>query len=58
MSQTLKQLAGAQRRSLKSLQKKLQAMAAEWADEDEFNCSELHRLADECQEVANNLVAE
>ncbi|MBF5007834.1 hypothetical protein [Diaphorobacter caeni] len=58
MSQTPKQLAGAQRRSLKSLQKKIEVMSAEWADVDEFNLNELKRLADQCKEVAGNLVAE
>jgi hypothetical protein len=58
MSQTPKQLAGAQRRSLKSIQKKIEAMAAEWADVDEFNSAELHRLANQCEEVAKGLVAE
>ena len=58
MSQTSKQMAGAQRRSLKALQKKIESMAAEWSDVDEFNSSELHTLAQRCKEVAENLVAE
>ncbi len=58
MSQTPKQLAGAQRRSLRSIQKKIEAMSAEWADVDEFNSAELHRLATQCEEVAKGLVAE
>lgn len=58
MSQTPKQLAGAQRRSLKSIQKKIEAMSSEWADVDEYNLNELHRLADKCKEVADGLVAE
>lgn len=58
MSQTPKQLAGAQRRSLKALQKKIEAMAAEWADVDEFNVNELHALAQRCNEVSENLAAE
>lgn len=58
MSQTPKQIAGAQRRSLKAVQQKLEAMAAEWADVDEFNSNELHALAQRCKEVSENLVAE
>lgn len=58
MSRTQKQMAGAQRRSLKSLQKKIETMAAEWADVDEFNSNELHALAKRCKEVSENLVAE
>ena len=51
-------MAGAQRRSLKAVQQKLEAMAAEWADVDEFNSNELHALAQRCKEVSENLVAE
>ena len=58
MSQTPKQLAGAQRRSLKAVQHKLESMAAEWADVDEFNSNQLHELASRCVEVAEGLVAE
>lgn len=58
MSQTTKQMAGAQRRSLKALQKKIEVMALEWADVDEFNSSELHALAQRVKEVSDNLTAE
>jgi len=58
MTRTTKQVAGAQRRSLKALKRKIQDMAAEWADVDEFNANELHALAKQCEEVSKNLVAE
>lgn len=58
MSRTQKQMAGAQRRSLVAVQRKLEAMAGEWADVDEFNSSELHSLAQRVKEVSENLSAE
>lgn len=54
--QTQKQMAGGQRRSLKAIQRKLEAMAAEWGDVDACNESELHQLAAKVQDVAESLV--
>lgn len=51
-----KQLAGNQRRTLRSLRKRLLAMADEWDGRDEFNRSELTRLADGAEEVAVNMI--
>lgn len=58
MSQTPKQMAGSQRRSLAAIERKLEAMASEWSDVDEFNSSELHSLARRVKEVSKNLMAE
>jgi hypothetical protein len=58
MSQTPKQMASAQRRSLAAIQRKLEAMASEWADVDEFNSNELHALAERVKEVSGTLTAE
>ncbi|WP_157896771.1 hypothetical protein [Acidovorax carolinensis] len=58
MSQTPKQMAGAQRRSLATIQRKLELMATEWADVDEFNSSELHGLAQRVEEVSKTLTVE
>jgi len=54
--QTQKQMAGGQRRSLKAIQRRLEAMAAEWGDVDACNESEFHQLAVKVQEVAESLV--
>jgi hypothetical protein len=53
---TDKQLAGNQRRSLRTLRAKLIAMSDEWDGRDEFNRSELTRLADDVEEVAGNMI--
>lgn len=53
---TDKQLAGHQRRSLRTLRAKLLAMSDEWDGRDEFNRSELTRLADDVEEVAGNMI--
>lgn len=55
MSQTQKQLIGAQRRSLKTLKTKIEEMANLWADVDEFNLNELLALAQQCESVSKNL---
>ncbi|WP_020164689.1 hypothetical protein [Methyloversatilis discipulorum] len=52
---TDKQLAGNQRRSLRVMRAKLLAMAGEWDGRDQFNLSELTRLADDVEEVAINM---
>ena len=54
--QTQKQMAGGQRRSLKAIQRKLEAMAAEWGDVDAYNESALQQLAQKVEEMAENLV--
>lgn len=55
MGVTDKQLAGNQRRSLRTIRAKLLAMAGEWDGRDQFNLSELTRLADDVEEVAINM---
>jgi len=58
MTITDKQLAGNQRRSLRTMRAKLLAMAGEWDGRDQFNQGELTRLADETEEVAANMIAD
>lgn len=58
MAQTTKQLAGNQRRSLRATRAKLLAMADEWEDLDEYHRSELISLADQCEQVAAQMVEE
>lgn len=53
---TQKQMAGGQRRSLKAIQRKLEAMAAEWGDVDAYNESTLQQLAQKVEEMAESLV--
>lgn len=52
MTITDKQLAGNQRRTLRTMRAKLVAMAGEWDGRDQFNMSELERLASEIEDVA------
>jgi hypothetical protein len=56
MSQSPKQIASAQVRSLRAIRKKLLAMAEQWVDVDEYNISKLCELADHTEDVAVNLV--
>ena len=49
---TSKQLAGAQRRSLRKMREKLLEMAAAWEDQDQFNMNQLTDLADRMETVA------
>lgn len=58
MSQSDRQLAGNQRRTLRAMRKRLLDMAAEWDGVDQFNAAELERLADLAEEVAAGMVAE
>lgn len=58
MGMTDRQLAGHQRRSLRAIRAKLLAMAGEWDGRDQFNLSELTRLADETEEVAVSMVTD
>lgn len=56
MTQTNKQLAGAQRRSLCAMREKLLNMAAAWDDRDQYNMSELTDLADRVELTASELI--
>lgn len=58
MTITDKQLAGNQRRTLRTMRAKLLAMAGNWDGRDQFNLSELTRLADEIEGVAKNMVSD
>lgn len=53
---TQKQMAGGQRRSLKAIQRKLEAMAANWGHIDAYNESALQQLAQKVEEMAESLV--
>lgn len=57
-ARTEKQLAGDQRRTLRSMRKRLLAMAQAWDGIDQFNMSELEALADKAEEVAVGMVAD
>lgn len=52
MSRTHKQIAGGQRRSLRSMREKLLDMAAEWDEVDQFNMTQLTELADRIEGIA------
>lgn len=58
MSQTEKQLAGNQRRTLRTMRKRLLEMSQAWDGVDQFNVSELEALADRCEDVAVGMVAD
>lgn len=58
MTLTNKQVAGNQRRTLRAMRVRLQEMAAEWDERDQFNVSALCELADKAEEVAMQLAAE
>lgn len=58
MSQTEKQLAAGQRRSLRAMRERLLVMAEAWDGVDEFNRTQLTELADQAQKVAQELVAD
>lgn len=58
MALTEKQLAGNQRRTLRSIRKRLLAMSSEWDGVDQFNLHELKSLADKVEEVAVIMVAD
>lgn len=53
---TDKQLAGNQRRSLRTMRKKLLEMAGQWDGVDQFNVTELTELADKMESVAASMV--
>lgn len=58
MSQTEKQLAGNQRRTLRAMRERLLRMADEWDGVDGFNHTQLVELADQVEKVAAEMVAE
>lgn len=58
MSLTDKQLAGHQRRTLRSMRERLLKMAGEWDGRDQFNVTQLTELADQAEEVAVSMVAD
>lgn len=58
MSQTERQLAGHQRRTLRKLREQLLRMADAWDGVDQFNMTQLTELADQAEQVATELVAE
>lgn len=55
---TNRQLAAGQIRSLRALRKKLLSMAAQWDGLDQFNLGTLEELADRCETVATELLAD
>ena len=57
MSESPKQMAASQCLSLADIERKLEAMATEWAGIDEFNSIELRSLAQRVKEVSKNLMA-
>lgn len=58
MSQTDKQMAGNQRRTLRKIRAQLLRMADDWDGVDQFNMSQLTELADKAEEVAAEMVAD
>lgn len=53
--QTKKQIAGAQRRSLRKMREKLLKMAAAWEEMDQFNSNQLTDLADRVETVSSEM---
>lgn len=58
MSQTPRQMASNQQRSLATMQRRLREMAATWGDLDTYNMERLEALADECASVSKMLVTD
>lgn len=56
MALTDKQLAGHQRRTLRTMRERLLAMAGEWDGVDQFNMSQLQDLADRVEAVAAEMI--
>lgn len=56
MTITPKQLAGYQRRSLRSIRERLLKMSSDWDDIDQFNVNTLEALADQVEQVATDMV--
>ncbi|MFY2599410.1 hypothetical protein ACOTHJ_33145 [Achromobacter xylosoxidans] len=57
-SPTSKQLAGRQRRSLRTIRERLLSMAEAWDGVDQFNLGELADLADHAERVSAQMVAD
>ncbi|MBL8350502.1 MAG: hypothetical protein JNL87_09315 [Burkholderiaceae bacterium] len=58
MSQSERQIAGGQRRTLRAMRERLLVMAEAWDGVDEFNRSQLTELSDQVEKVATELVAD
>lgn len=55
---TDRQLAGNQRRTLRSMRERLLKMAAEWDGLDQFNMNRLTELADQVDEVVTEVLVD
>lgn len=58
MSQTEKQIAGNQRRSLRKMREQLLAMASAWDGVDQYNMGRLTDLADIVEAVSAELITD
>lgn len=58
MSQTEKQIAGNQRRSLRKMREQLLAMATAWDGVDQYNMGQLSDLADKVDAVSAELITD
>lgn len=58
MTQTEKQIAGNQRRSLRKMRVQLLSMASAWDGVDQFNMGQLTDLADKVEAVSAELVTD
>lgn len=58
MSQSDRQIAGNQRRTLRAIRNRLLEMANAWDGVDQFNLSELTELADKVEDVAAGMVVD
>jgi hypothetical protein len=56
MTQTPKQIAGNQRRTLRKIREQLLTMANAWDEVDQFNLAALTDLADKAEEVSTVLI--
>lgn len=52
---TMKQIAASQKRSLASIQKRLEALAAEWSEVDNGTMWALQELADKVEAASNEM---
>lgn len=57
-TQTSRQLAAGQVRSLRAIRSKILAMSTKWDEVDQYNLGVLEELADCCESVAVELLAE
>lgn len=55
---TEKQLAGHQRRRLRTIRRQLLEMSTQWDGIDEFNLGQLQDIADKVESVAAELIAD